>query len=95
MGRLTTGNAMGTADEVVGLQRGRDRRQQGNRRPGGDDGSRAIPTRLDGRFDLRMNLRGDRIVGMTKGGTNVKVVDDAARGVTWISEPGSTYEAWG
>jgi hypothetical protein len=49
---------------------------------------RELSTRLNGVFDVRVSWRGGRITGVSRGGISVRVVEDRARQVTWIGEPG-------
>jgi tetratricopeptide (TPR) repeat protein len=48
---------------------------------------RELSTKLNGVFDLRVTYQGTRIVGVTRSGTSVRIVPDAARSVTWIGDP--------
>lgn len=53
----------------------------------GDTIIRELSTKLNGVFDVRVTYRGTKIVGVTRSGVALRVVEDAARAVTWIGDP--------
>ena len=48
---------------------------------------RELSTKMNGMFDLKIISRGPRIVSFTRDAAPVPVIQDAARGVTWIGRP--------
>lgn len=50
---------------------------------------RELSTKLNGVFDVTIVSRDDRIVSVSRGGAQLPVTPDAARGVTWIGRPAS------